>query len=217
MRSISHYILSLTIAAVGWTFGCNERTTAPSAETNGYPQGTDAFWKGTTWTYRVTDSLAGTTDTVQARIGDRTSLQNGEPADIWLFSCENNPALNDTQYVSHTGEWIRFYDPDNLMVIKTEDGERPFRQFPTHPRPDLHWEEGWRYDSILATSLLQTPAGIRTGYTVQGRWYAFNEGGQELMIIAPDTGILFLHRTEVLWTEQVNMVWELIGIETPEK
>lgn len=214
MRTLSHILLA-SFCTVLILAGCDERSVTPTSNgkyssilfEENFPNGSDPKWRNAVWTYRVENHSTETTDIVQARIGERVQLRNGELADMWIYTCRSNPMLCDTQLVSIQNGTVKFY---NAVYQQQSWHGTLFRSFPLHLSSGQTWNEPvWRVDSAFASNLFSMKEGVR----IQGHWYEFNAGGSDITDIVPDVGIVRIAKQEFLWFVSVDQTWTLVRVD----
>ncbi len=188
----TQFILILTIITCLSLYSCKEETIS------GNPPGTDDFpnTQGTSWNYRVTDSINNTTEDLAVVVGGKTNISTGDEVTVWQLSF---PDTVDSNYVLIRQDTVKILENKEFLIQNIK------LVFP------LRVGAGWRGDYITdtfyvtGTAQVSVPAGDFNNVFVIERYYGgFNEYNRMTIWFVPGIGIIKMNKRDALIGFQIE-------------
>lgn len=178
-------LLIIVIMSYLTFYSCNEEsTTGTLPAVDDFPNS-----RGTTWNYKVTDSLSNSSKDLMVLVGGKTNIASGEEVTVWQLSF---PDTVDSNYVLLKQDTVKILENKENSILNIK------LVFP------LKIGSGWRgdyvTDTFYVTSITQValPAGNFNNVYVIERYYGgFNEYDRMTIWFVPGVGIIKLYKRDV--------------------
>ncbi|HEX3384881.1 MAG TPA: hypothetical protein VHS53_06835 [Mucilaginibacter sp.] len=190
--------MAIAICLILFFSGCAQKKNNLVAPNTGFPNKA-----GNQYTYQVSDSIHNNIYTVNVKIGAMSSLDNGTPATMWIYSY---PDHIDTTYVTANQDSVVFYGNKQTSPVKINIIN--LYHFPL--TVGARWRTSFAGDTsnVIGVSNVTIESKVyRNTYHISDYGRSYNYSISKGIWYTPDIGMVRMDYK----TLGVNETWQLVN------